>query len=278
MLSLDNQSNLIRKRSELQPSYSQQNKSNILYSTDSGTSVNTKDDISVPSAKKSRNNIVYSQPDDSGIGNHLQSQLYYALEYLKKKESPKTLQEISLYLSMPLTAEFIDRLRTNERIEYDPYKDTYYFKPIHNIHSAESLVSFLSSSVTAVGIMIKDLKEGWSGAMDEIERLEKNGQILVLRAKKDGLPKSVWPNYSDDQESVDKEFKTIWHSLAIPAPSDLPHELEKVGLKPTSVDPATVKKIPVTTSLQKSKKRRNPRGRITNTHLNSLKDYSDRRL
>ncbi|CCJ30909.1 unnamed protein product [Pneumocystis jirovecii] len=277
MLSLDNQTDLIRKRSELQLPYFQLNESNISYSTDPETSVNTKDGISAPSAKKPRNNIVYSQPDDSGIGNHLQSQLYYALEYLKKKESPKTLQDISQYLSMSLTAEFIDRLRTNERIEYDPYKDTYYFKPIHNIRSAESLVSFLSSSVTAVGIMVKDLKEGWSGAMDEIERLEKDGQILVLRTKKDGLPKSVWPNYSEDQESVDKEFKEIWNSLTIPAPSDLPRELEKVGLKPTSVDPATVKKIPITT-LQKNKKRRNPRGRITNTHLNSLKDYSDRRL
>ncbi|KAG4304952.1 hypothetical protein PORY_001627 [Pneumocystis oryctolagi] len=278
MLSLDNSSDSVNKQSKLQLPYHQLNESNIFYTTDAGSSISTKEDILTPSTKKPRSNIVYSQPDDSGTGNHLQSQLYYALEYLKKREAPKTLKEISSYLSIPLTEEFIDRLRTNERIEYDPYKDTYYFKPIHNIRSAESLVSFLNSSMTAVGIMVKDLREGWSGAMDEIERLEKNGQILVLKAKKDGLPKSVWPNRSEDQELVDEEFKAIWHSLTIPAPSDLPHELEKVGLKPTSVDPATVKRIPTTTSLQKSRKRRNHRGRITNTHLNSLKDYSDRRL
>ncbi|KAG5439985.1 hypothetical protein PCK2_000677 [Pneumocystis canis] len=214
----------------------------------------------------------------NGIGNHLQSQLYYTLEYLKKWEEPKTSKEISSYLSIPLSAEFIDRLRTNERIEYDPYKDTYYFKPIYNIRSAASLVAFLTSSVTAVGILVIDLKEGWSSAIDEIERLEKDGQVLVLRAKKDGFAKSVWPNHSEGQESVDEEFKTIWHSLTIPSPSDLPRELEKVGLKPTSIDPATIKKIPVMTNLQKHKKRRSHRGRITNTHLNSLKDYSDRRL
>ncbi|KAG4301674.1 hypothetical protein PCK1_002159 [Pneumocystis canis] len=247
-------------------------------SPNSRLSVNMKNSMLAPSAKKPRNNIVYSQPDDSGIGNHLQSQLYYALEYLKKCETPKTSKEISSYLSMPLTTEFIDRLQTNERIEYDPHKDTYYFKPIYNIRSAASLVAFLNSSVTAVGVLVKDLKEGWSGAIDEIERLEKDGQILVLRTKKDGFAKSVWPNHSEGQESVDDEFKTIWHSLTIPSPSDLPRELEKVGLKPTSIDPATIKKIPVTTNLQKHKKRRNHRGRITNTHLNSLKDYSDRRL
>ncbi|QSL65777.1 hypothetical protein MERGE_000055 [Pneumocystis wakefieldiae] len=230
------------------------------------------------SVKKPRNNIVYSQPDDSGVGNHLQSQLYYVLEYLKKNDVPKTSEEISSYLSIPLTTAFINILRTNERIEYDSYKDTYHFKPIYNIRSAASLVAFLNSSVTATGILVKDLKEGWSGAIHEVERLENDGEILVLRTKKDGLLKSVWPNYCSDQEPVDEEFKEIWHSLIIPSPSDLPQELQNVGLKPTSIDPATIKRISVATSLQKQKKRRGNRGKITNTHLNSLKDYSDRRL
>lgn len=278
MISLGNQIDLTRKHTELLHPCNQLNESNAAYARDSVRLTNTKDSLTAPISKKPRHNIVYSQPDDSGIGNHMQSQLYYALEYLKKQEMPKTLKEIASYLSISLTSTFINRLRTNERIEYDPYNDTYYFKPIHNIRSAASLVSFLSSSVTAVGILVKDLKEGWSGAMDEIERLEKDGQILVIRTKKDGIAKSVWPSYSEGQEPVDEEFKIIWHSLTIPAPSDLPHELEKVGLKPTSVDPATVKRIPVITTIQKQKKRRNTRGRITNTHLNSLKDYSDRRL
>ena len=69
------------------------------------------------------------------------------------------------------------------------------------------------------------------------------------------------------------EFKTIWHRIPLPNAAEVPGLLTKAGLKPTSVDPASIKKTNTKVERKRPKQRR--AGKITNTHLAGvLKDYS----
>jgi len=124
---------------------------------------------------------------------------------------------------------------------------------------------------------VKELKEGWSGAMEVINNLEADREILVTRTKKDNQPRMVWINDKTLDSEVDDEFKDIWHRVKIPPPGELPGELQKLGTKPTSVDPASIKKE-VKPAHKGRKKAANRRIKITNKHMsNILKDTKDLR-
>lgn len=110
--------------------------------------------------------------------------------------------------------------------------------------------------------------------MESISALEAENEVLVTRTKKDNQPRRVWYNDKELNLDVEKDFKDIWESIKLPHGSELPSLLDKAGLKPTSVDPATVKKTGGTKGERKRPKARRG-GRVTNTHLAGiLKDYS----
>ncbi|EPX71917.1 transcription factor TFIIE beta subunit [Schizosaccharomyces octosporus yFS286] len=223
--------------------------------------------------RRSKANLVYSQPADSGVGTHYLSQLHYAVEYLKERNDPKTAEEIASYLSTPLTPMLLKLLKKNERIYYDERTETFAFKPLHNIRSAPGLLAYLDSQKTHTGMSIKELRDGWPNVVAELEELEKQGEVLLLRTRKDGIPRMVWRNDKSSNCVIDKEFQNVWHEIPIPPTLDLASELGKYGLKPTSVDPSTIKR-PVASAAQKQKKPKTRRGKVTNTHLNILRDYS----
>lgn len=223
--------------------------------------------------KRSKTSLVYSQPADSGVGTHYLSQLHYAVEYLKERNEPKTAEEIASYLSTPLTPMLLNLLKKNNRIYYDERNETFTFKPLHNIRSGAGLLAYLDSQKTHVGMSIKELRDGWPNVTVELEELEKQGEVLLLRTRKDGVPKMVWRNDKSCDCHVDKEFQQVWHEIPIPPTLDLASELGKYGLKPTSVDPSTVKRAGHNQT-PKQKKPKTRRGKITNTHLNILRDYS----
>ncbi|KAI9678801.1 MAG: hypothetical protein M1817_005860 [Caeruleum heppii] len=230
--------------------------------------------------------VVYSQPADTGTGRYIMTQVTYAVEYLKSKETPQTLAQVIGYLSLQNRTPDSRRniasiLKRHERVEYtrDPTNatwdaGTYRFRPIHNIRSATELLRYLQNQPTAQGLSVRELKDGWSGADDAIDSLVARDQILVTRNKKDGNPKMVWANDPTLSQRVDPEFQHMWHKIKLPGKAELPGELVRLGHKPTSADASARSNV---VNKEKKPKQRKPKknGRTTNTHMAGiLRDYS----
>jgi transcription initiation factor TFIIE subunit beta len=130
----------------------------------------------------------------------------------------------------------------------------------------------LANRPTGAGLAVKELKDGYPNIEDDLRTLETQGHVLVIRGKKDGLPRMVWYNDAKLNVSISEEFKGMYHNLHVPDAGDLPKELEKVGMTPASVDPRSIKHAVV----EKEKKRKGRRrGKITNTHLvGILREYN----
>lgn len=158
---------------------------------------------------------------------------------------------------------------------YDQANDTLAFRPLHNIRSPTDLLAYLQQQTTAQGLSVKELKDGWAGAMDAINTLEASEDILVTRTKKDNQPRMVWGNDKTLTCEIDDEFKDIWTKIKVPPAVEIVAELERMGLKPASVDPATIKKD---VSKQRTGRKRavNRRAKFSNTHMAGiLKDSRD---
>jgi transcription initiation factor TFIIE subunit beta len=238
-----------------------------VYSPSPGDAV----DPAGPPRKKQKTTIVYSQPKETGMGQHLYTQLTYAVDYLKNHSEPISAEKIAGYLSTTMTPAFLHLLKNNPKITYHADTDLYEFRPLHNIRNASSLLATLANTTTGAGLVVKELKDGYPNVDQDLNTLEARGEVLVIRGKKDGLARMVWYNDAKLNVGISNEFKELWASLKVPDAGDLPKELEKAGMTPASVDPRTVKRAVV----EKVKKKGRRRGKITNTHLvGILRDYS----
>ena len=226
-------------------------------------------------------NAVFSQPKDTGTGSHIITQVTYALEKLKEQEAPWKWQRLGEYLSLHgREKEYGQALKTilitHDKVKYEMVdgkdEDLFSFQPIHNIRSADQLLGYLQSQRTAKGLNVKDLKDGWHGALDAIDDLEKQGKLSVTRNKKDDSARFVWPNDPSLFFPIDQEFKTMWQKIKLPEPGALADELEREGLTPANKS-RFVKAKPVK---QESKTKRTRKGgKTTNTHMAGvLRDYS----
>ena len=231
------------------------------------------------------NGLVYSQPQQTGTGQQIMTQIHYAVEYLKEKDRPMSFKDVLGYLSLKSATDQVRQtlrqiLRTHRSVEYDKTglngQGSFRFRPKHNVRSADDLKGYLQKRSTAQGILVRELKDGWFGALETITDMEKRGDLLVTRNKKDNVAKMVWQNDPSLTQSIGPEFRTLWHSIPLPAnPDDLRTKLEQAGLKPTSAPKDTS-----ATNGQNKKKKKAPRrgGRQTNTHMAGiLKDYSHKR-
>lgn len=232
--------------------------------------------------KRAQPTIPYSQPAETGTGNFIITQVFYAQEYLKDKDRPLTFTEIWDYLSVKDHSDHTMRtLRSllqsgRVAVEYDPEglggQGSYRYKTTHNVRNAEQLLSYLQRQTTMLGIQVKELKDGWRDAIPSIDRLASSHSILVTRGKKLSEPRVVWADDPSLYEDIRPDFRAMWHQVHLPASSEeLRNKLLAAGLKP-----ATEKKV-VVASIKKEKKRKGPRkgGRQTNTHMAlKLKDYS----
>jgi len=206
------------------------------------------------------------------MGQHLYTQLTYAVEYLKNHSEPISAEKIAGYLSTTITPAFLHLLKNNPKITYHEDTDLYEFRPLHNIRNASSLLATLANTSTGAGLVVKELKDGYPNVEEDLKTLEARGDVLVIRGKKDGLARMVWYNDAKLNVGISQEFKELWASLKVPDAGDLPRELQKAGMTPASVDPRTIKRA-VEEKEKKKKGRR--RGKITNTHLvGILRDYS----
>jgi transcription initiation factor TFIIE subunit beta len=192
---------------------------------------------------------------------------------LQRSDQRRSIDEIYSYLSIEPIPTLETLLRQHEKIDYDEDTGTYAFRPIHNIRSSADLLHYLKQHRGGKGLPVKELVEGWPSVLDELDELEQGRLVLVLPGK-DGTPRFVFGNDPADDMPVDDEFREQWHGIALPTRSELVHELEKAGLKPASVDPATVKG-PRAPAKPKAKAKRPRKMRITNTHLPGiLREYS----
>ena len=225
--------------------------------------------------------VPFSQPADTGVGQHIMTQVTYAIEHLKKRDEPQTFAAILEYLSMQTREESYKNalekiLIKHEKVNYEPKREghpaVFSFRPVHNIRSAESLLRYLQAQHTAQGLSVKELRDGWPDAEDTISKLETEGKLLVTRNKKDNHARMVWPNDPSLNFEIDDEFKAIWHKIKLPEPAALADELEKEGLTPANKHRITKK--PVKTQ-EKPKRKARAGGKTTNVHMAGvLRDYS----
>ncbi|KAL2792913.1 transcription initiation factor TFIIE, beta subunit [Aspergillus keveii] len=235
--------------------------------------------------KKKRHDadIVYSQPANTGTGKDIMTQVVFAIEHMKSKGVPLTFSDIVSYLSLQHRANdqgYIQALRSilqvHEKVEYDPKgangEGTFSFRPPHNIRTTEQLLQKLQAQSTGIGMSVRELREGWPNVEDAINKLEKEGKLLVTRNKKDDHAKMVWANDPSLIEHFDDEFKQIWEKIKIPEQQVVKEELEKAGILPTNKN-KVVKARPKFEHKKVKKPRRS--GKTTNTHMMGvLRDYS----
>lgn len=228
----------------------------------------------------------FSQPAATGYGIEAFTQVTYVIEFLKKKDEPKTFQEILEYLSQVHVKEETKKLinqilKKHDRVQFIPdpkskawNAGTFQHRPIINVRNKQDLIAHLQSKPDAQGVSVKDLKDGWPDCEDAINELEAEHKILVTRTKKDNHARMVWGDDPTLFHKIDPEFMTKWRQIELPSVDDLVRKLVDAGQKPASEDPSKrVKAAPK----PKEKKRKAPRkgGRTTNTHMEHLlKDYS----
>lgn len=204
---------------------------------------------------------------------HDSSKLLWATEYIQKKGKPVPKNELMDYLSLTPNDKLLDLLKKLDKIEYDPKKNSYKYLSTYDVHSGPELIKLLKAQVTFKGISCKELKDGWPQCDEIINKLEEESKILVLRTKKDRAPRYVWNNNGGDLHRIDEQFIKMWGNVQLPQFSELPRKLQDLGLKPASVDPASIKK----NTTVEIKKRKQRKGKVTNTHMAGiLKDYSHR--
>ncbi|KAK3707946.1 hypothetical protein LTR37_011798 [Vermiconidia calcicola] len=231
-----------------------------------------------------------------GAGGELMTQVWNSVNYLKEK-SPQsiTFDYLISYLSLPVDAQknipLIKRiLSTHDRVTYlsrsesGTGKESFQYRPFYPITNAEELKEYMGIAAqrTATGIPVKDLKDGWPDCAASLDRLEREGFILVTRQKKDNAPKTVYPDspsyhilnpISQLPQKADTDFVDIWAKTKLPGSEiELRNALEAARLTPTS----QVKEVQ--RGMQKKKERRKVNrkgGKTTNNHmLGILKDYT----
>lgn len=223
----------------------------------------------------------YSQPADTGTGRNIMTQITYAVEYLKTKGTPQTLTELLSYLSLQHREDQYKNsiaaiLQRHDKVDFERkgagIENTYSFRPVHNIRSADRLLGHLQSQHTFQGLSARELRDGWPQAEDAITELEDRDKLLVTRNRKDNHAKMVWPNDPSLKFELDEEFQKIWHKVKLPPPDALADELKREGLTPANKKGSN--KAMMKAPEKKTKKPRKG-GRTTNTHMAGvLRDYS----
>ncbi|KAH9986211.1 transcription initiation factor IIE subunit beta [Russula compacta] len=253
--------------------------------------------------KRPKATIVYSQPADTGTGTDVNTQLLYAINYLKTNNGPMRLDDLAIRTQTPIDTDKIlfEKFRAHERVEFDPKTNLYSFKHDYNFRSKAALLTEIQRATRrGGGISVRTLKESWKDAPSAIVELEEEGEVFVTRTLRDGQMRMVfWNELKADPAdlaeegpeavtkrdaskngtglSVEKEFHDLWHSQIVPNDVDLLKQLQSGGLQETASE-APVIKAPVGKRKGKKSATRQRTTRLTNTHLKGMgidlsKDY-----
>jgi transcription initiation factor TFIIE subunit beta len=223
---------------------------------------------------------LYSVPT-SAAGSDARTNVVYAANRLKEKFPESIGWDDLVTFVLPAhkrTEEQIDIFRrflaVNPKVRHDPATNSYMFKPLHNIATADDLLKFLQNQESALGINVRELKDGWNDVEETIDRLEAEHKLLVIRNKKDHHPRMVWVDDPTLDVPLDQEFKDIWSQIPLPSVEDTIKELRRMNHKSTG-EPA---RTDLNNKPKKEKKKVRRGQKITNIHMQGLfRDYSERR-
>ena len=128
----------------------------------------------------------------------LSSQLFEIIKVLKEKNKPLTNSEIIRWAAIDVDATplLFARMKSNQRLTYDPLALTFQFKPRYHIQTPSALLSLLEQNRGVCGMDVKELRESYEKVSDIIDELEEKGSVLVLRNGKDNAAKIVYYNDS----------------------------------------------------------------------------------
>jgi len=211
-------------------------------------------------------------------GSSLSIRLMTASDFIKGSDKPITIKELEQHMNITVDAQLLKCLSNVDRIKYDPVNKTLEYLSLHNIKTAEDLMKVLENQPTFQGLSVKQLRDGWNGCLPTIAKLEKENRIIVHKTKKENAPRHIWLNFENLKvgNRVDKEFYDMWEKVTVPKGPDLVKALLSNGMKPTNVDPESLKNKK-DAPIQRRKQKKPRRGKITNIHMRGiLKDYSGR--
>lgn len=218
----------------------------------------------------------------SAAGSDARTNVVYATDRLKEKFPASIPSQELIAFVLPShkrnDEQAVKLLKTllnvNPKVVFDAVTDSYTFKPLHNISSADDLLRYLQSQETAMGIQVRELKDGWPNVEDTIDRLEKEHKLLVTRNKKDNHPRMVWADDPSLIAPLDQDFKDIWAQIPLPTVEDTITQLTKMNYKSTGA-PASEDLGP---KVEKKKKKVRRGVKVTNVHMQGLfRDYSNQR-
>ncbi|KAI4527331.1 transcription initiation factor IIE, beta subunit [Schizophyllum commune Loenen D] len=225
----------------------------------------------------------YSQPKDTGSGQNINTQLIYALQYLKEHYGPNRLQDIAISTSTALDTDqvLLEKFRNHEKVKWDQKTGLYEYKHDFAVRNREQLLTEIKRYTInkSAGISIRTLKDAWKEAPTHIEELEKEGKVYVLRTAKDGQMKTVFwnemseENEPDDAFDIEKEFRDMWAELKAPDEVDMIRQLVAAEMKPVSSE-ALPPPVAKGKKGQKKPRQRQRQAKITNTHLKGEIDLS----
>lgn len=206
----------------------------------------------------------------------------FAIERLKEK-APQSISFddlVSYVLPVPKrensaqVERFKDFLRVNPKVSYDSKSDSFRFKPTLAIYTASDLLTYLQKQDTALGVSVRDLKDGWPNVEETIDHLEKEHRLLVTRQKKDKAPRMVWANDPSLFAPLDPEFQEMWGKISLPPAEEVIRALEREKL-----NPAGQVALPKAGPVKEKKIKKVRRGaKITNIHIqDQFRDYSQQR-
>ncbi|EJU00239.1 hypothetical protein DACRYDRAFT_23212 [Dacryopinax primogenitus] len=245
------------------------------------------EDGGVQKKKKQRlkQDVVFSQPADTGTGSHINTQLVYAVRALKDHGNPIRLEDLSIQLGIPLdsNAELYDMFLQHDRVIHDTKTNTYSYKPDFNIRNKEQLLTEITRHYKRGGGMsVKVIRESWPSAIPAIEELAARGDVIVTRTAKDNTPRIVFFNEVPLEQGggqIDKEFQEIWNSQKVPDEDIIMSDLQSFGQQTASVEMTPKFSGGIRKKGRKGAAKPNRRIKITNTHLNKIagidltKDY-----
>jgi transcription initiation factor TFIIE subunit beta len=224
---------------------------------------------------------IFSQPAATGSGSDVRTKVLFAIDSLKAK-SPASIPTATLIAdnirgpeqTPTMVARFKQFLNANEKVTYNKETDSYTFRPMHDIFNADDLIGFLQSQTTALGLNVRDLKDGWGDVEKTIDQLEKEKQLLVVRNKKDNHAKMVWADDSTLNTPMDSQFVKYWGEIQMPTGG---HEAVVKELQQKGMSAAYSGILPSASVMKKEKPKKKIRrgGKVTNTHMQGiLRDYS----
>jgi transcription initiation factor TFIIE subunit beta len=143
--------------------------------------------------------VVYSQPQETGTGSHIYTQLTYAIEFLRQNQKWMTFKEIMEYLNVkdndPTSRQHLTTLfRSNNpqnRISYNYKDNTYRYKPKFDIRNTAQLKGYFQKQKSSQGLSVKELKDGWANVHEDLKELEAKKEVLVKRNLKDQAARTV---------------------------------------------------------------------------------------